>query len=133
MKATELRIGNYLCLFSKIVKVLEISNNEIKVATETKTGFIIEKTPLNSLSLDPIPLTEEWLLKLGFERIDYRLVKNIEKHKYDADYFYLGLDKVIRLQVLGKRNTSLYFPKIKYIHQLQNLYFSLTGKELTLK
>jgi len=57
----------------------------------------------------PIPLTEEWLLRFNMYRI--------------------GMNK---LHVI---NSSLYLEcayELKYVHQLQNLYFALIGKELTL-
>ncbi len=53
----------------------------------------------------PIPLTEEWLVK--FEQ-------------KDLDLFILEIEV----------NWNI---KIKYVHQLQNLYFALTGEELTIK
>lgn len=73
-----------------------------------------------------IPLTEEWLLKLGY-------VKN-ERVKYIYDFR--------PLQLMFTPNGFEYFHSqpyggnfliIKYVHQLQNLYYSLTNKELTIK
>lgn len=73
----------------------------------------------------PILITEEWLIKLGF-KIDnngycledkYSLSIAVTK---DGEYLPCWNDRVL--------DTSF---KIKYIHQLQNLYFSLVGKEPT--
>lgn len=65
----------------------------------------------------PIPLTEEWLIKFGFNRI--------------------GKDFVINGIIIHarKRGYSLRksVPDIKNVHSLQNLMFALTNKELTLK
>lgn len=69
-----------------------------------------------------IPLTEELLLKFGFE-IEIGYSHNIAK---------LGFIRI-------KFGDNFYFDytysrtKIQYVHQLQNLHFALTGEELTLK
>ncbi|WP_131828098.1 hypothetical protein [Elizabethkingia anophelis] len=71
----------------------------------------------------PIHLTEEWLVKLGFEKSDSlsNCTKTTNGYKFDfAGGEVLYLDSV-RLK------------HIKYVHQLQNLYFALTGEELTIK
>lgn len=103
MKSTELRIGNWIYY------------------TTDKTNFkATAKTILyfSDIYFKPIPLTEDWLKKFGFTRIvpSWADIKRIDK-----DDYYLIRDDV-------------YFneKKIKYVHQLQNLYFALTGKELKL-
>ena len=55
MKATELRIGN--CVYNEWGKVDEI----VKL---TRLGIFTE---CDSQKVQPIPITEEWLLKFGFE------------------------------------------------------------------
>ena len=83
----------------------------------------------------PIPLTEEWLLKLGFVKDDnfgnWHL-NHLEIYKKDLSV--IGID--------NKGNIYWYFyaaddyyswtQKLDYVNQLQNLYFALTGKELTI-
>ena len=70
--------------------------------------------------LEPIQLTEEWLLNFGYEVtfVDFR-------HFYKLKDLYLDdnfqpCDTFIRYD-------------LKYVHQLQNLYFALTQKELNYK
>ncbi len=68
--------------------------------------------------IEPIPLTEKWLLDFGFK-------------KFGKDTFYLGKVKIHHRKrgfVIAKR-----YADINYVHQLQNLYFALTKKELTIK
>ena len=71
---------------------------------------------------EPIPLTEEWLLTLGF-------VKNKERG-------YFGLDRLIVAFHDGVDQFYLcdidIFVKIETVHHLQNLYFAIRNKELTL-
>ena len=85
------------------------------------------------LSLDyinPIPLTEEWLLKFGFNRHhddysnDVIFIKNVHNNtEFEWGVYPNELGSGIQIQ-----NRKL----LKYVHQLQNLYFALTGEELTL-
>jgi len=107
LTANELRIGN-LVYYCDEVAIVDV--NSIKLVTINHKGF------------SPIPLTEEWLVKLGFEKYGNGLnaifhIKTIEfiSHPFN-DVFYM-------------RNSPCTV-HIKSIHQLQNLYFALTGKEL---
>jgi hypothetical protein len=103
MKANELRIGNYV------------------YDTLGKVNTYIVKEPHNQVK--PIPLTEEWLLKFGFERSGLYNVKD-EVYVYD-EYGLTDTGFEYRFNY-----TQI---KLKYVNQLQNLYFALTGKELTFK
>lgn len=119
MNSKELRIGN---LFieqhsEQIIKVIGITEKEI-----TFDG----KFPYKWQAL-PIKLTEEYLIKLGFEiRIE------VESQKY---YWFDGLEIVWDEldNCFTYKRSLLKFTDISNVHQLQNLYFALTYKELNLK
>lgn len=64
----------------------------------------------------PIRITELLLIKLGFNN-------NIFEHIFEIEEFYLTKEEDCFF-----KNSS----EIKYVHQLQNLYFALTGSELQL-
>jgi hypothetical protein len=127
MKASELRIGN-LVIYSNgsiLFKVISISEFGIDIENE------VEKTYIEYDEFEPIPLTEEWLLKFGFIRhhADYAndviYIKNVPDNiefEWGVYPFELGSGFVI--------NNS---QKLNYVHQLQNLYFALTGEELVVK
>lgn len=127
MKANELRIGNYIWLESKQKEYQISSGHDIEE---------IDDAPLN-FDAQPIPLTREWLLKFGFEKNNqsYQVVYTINvEDEYEQDYtskLYLGLDGQYFIGIPYElfRGKS----KIQYVHQLQNLYFALTGEELTIK
>ena len=111
MKANELRIGNLVYLWHN---ALEYSEFEANYTAIRQIHQGIE-------AYTPIPLTEEWLLKFGFEK--------------DCDIYTLGV-----YTMYSDDNNDLYFcffmygdweKKIEHVHQLQNLYFALTGEELT--
>lgn len=116
----ELRIGNYVLYRENKAEISGISLDHISARTfyrEAKTQTSVENTPLAIEYCNPILLTEKLLLKCGFE-----------KHQFgDAFIFYnplLELDAHFRLKGVD------YNIQVKYLHQLQNLYFFLTGEEL---
>jgi hypothetical protein len=74
---------------------------------------------------EPIPITEEWLIKFGFEKNSYWFK--------DDNMLRFGLiDNKLHCSIGNDENGFLY-NRINYIHQLQNLYFALTGQELEFK
>lgn len=121
MKATELRIGN---LFFE-----ESSKEIIEVIWLEKTRIIFSGMFLNNWQAKPIKLTPEWLVNFGFEKIDYHRFK-IKPSKFEWYYTYSTHDNAFRFYV---EDTIVCLNVIFYVHQLQNLYFALTGNELELK
>lgn len=112
MKANELRIGN-------LVKIGgEISQLEL-------CDFVDIYEHKTIWQYEPIELTEEWLLRFGFVANNYNY--EFELHPLTLDCEYTDKGEWITLY----ENTVLQ-SEIKYVHQLQNLYFALTGEELTL-
>lgn len=105
MKASDLRIGNMVKLMDG--SVLTVSAIDIMQFTE---------------HFKPIPLTEEWLVKFGFEGGD------IHYWHPDSDYSIEKLGGA--WEVYHSQNPSYYGTTVNYVHQLQNLYFALTGEEL---
>ena len=135
MKASELRIGNIVnvrydrdfeykpCLVDSIIKYgINYSSGEFDY-----TFYNIE----------PIKLTKEWLIKLGFKiefyggqgnsgttaTIDSKIsnVYNIDFEIYQYSESKGEWDFLL---------CSRFKTPINYVHELQNLYFSLLGKEL---
>ena len=127
MKAEELRIGNniYDSTYPKRdAKVFRINSGSEWPITYSY-GKIFEHTPLHGESLLPIPLTEEWLLKFGFFGHNNAWVLSTPGSNPTIFHFSIWYDLTY--------NTAELIPDITYVHQLQNLYFALTGEELTLK
>jgi len=145
MNANELRLGNLVIIKNnnlpevnnRISTVLGIQQREEKDFPDSDSvicfncdGSWVNYYQLNEY-IKPIPLTEEWLLKLGFDKLYYHSVYSqpnanifskrgyFIKHykRMDVEYY-----RFVREDVT-----------IKYVHQLQNLYFALTGDELEVK
>jgi hypothetical protein len=110
-----------------------IKQNELRVGVNvfhhghvwTIDGMDIETWETFAHEYEPIPLTEEWLLKFGFE--EFGLSIRVDVNRGDELCFYTQ-EKRLRYQTKGSGFTRDY--NILYVHQLQNLYFALTGQEL---
>ena len=115
MKASELRIGNW---FKEDI----LEQTFAQITAEQILDFYDD--PLDDF-YKPIPLTEEWLLKFGFDLInnEYHQSRNHELKLY----WTVNKNKMIP-EFNEKRFVTGY--DFKYVHQLQNLYFALTGQEL---
>ena len=141
MNANELRIGNYV--FSaednKTGEVLQIDSSGIIFANKNGNRWQDLK------NIQPISLTEEILLKCGFEKVKNKDKEDLreyightaQKARYaifDTDIFITKVDKRGLLwRGIECDFMVLFYHKsipIKYLHQLQNLYFALTGQEL---
>ena len=120
MKTKYLRIGNLLMLFKDTPsKVIGFANGLLYIQYNDTKYFTIE---LEYAS--PIPLTEEWILKFGFEK---------KKDYYNRYYFSIdGMDIRIDDDMFETEVGESLYKRIKYVHQLQNLYFALNDKELNL-
>jgi len=84
---------------------------------------------ITSLSLKPIKLSEEHLLKFGFKDVSSSLEKLFEKENFK---WHSSTDEVVVELDNGMNGFDLW-TNCKYVHQLQNLYFALTGTELEIK
>ena len=121
IQPSELRIGNY---------VYNVNN---VICCSINTIFAISKIVPPTMVYSPIPLTEEWLVKFGLTR---------GVNDADRNVFYSTSSHKIQFSVLISGRFGLYvhgtfivIPELllESAHQLQNLYFALTGKELTIK
>lgn len=148
MEVNELRIGNWIfCNKSYINKPVRVTGINIVDRRDNQTGIYEQFIYLNEHDLlkndefnekwidykqgvlnlndvSPIPLTEEWLVKFGFElQIGNHILENHWGH------LIRWHDSIIITDDISNHSKGLTV-KIEYVHQLQNLYFALTGEEL---
>lgn len=133
MKKEELRIGNwYLSVKFGVPVRCELSDlYELCV----RSDGAYNDPPIGEM-FEAIPLTREWLEKFGFWRNNNRsrswyLPESVLiKMGWTTHRFYInfttGDDFLVRMGY--KKSLGLCF--VKYVHQLQTIYFALTGEEL---
>lgn len=130
VKANEIRRGNIFGWKDKIIVVgcVDMMDNilimkALPESTVRELGMIIRQG-LNINQLLSIPLTPKILIEwCGFEKgvnSDFRLI----------DWFDLDIDENGFSFSCAGIGIGM---GIKYLHQLQNLYFALIGKELELQ
>lgn len=105
MKASELRIGNFINSPNGqiIVSGIETDFDDLTGGENSVNDFPLSK-------LQPIPITEEWLEKLGFKQYGMNEFEHIDNGLYiECSY------------------------DLRYVHQLQNIFFALTNTELIIR
>lgn len=138
MNLQELRLGNFVCYELGS----DTSHTIIAIhPTAVDTGY---RKLLSYYQVFPIPLTEEWIARFGFILIEE---SNHKFHKLNVarldnvyalpgdDFGEFGRERVLIVldpSTLDIRCFQLNGVLIEYVHQLQNLYFALTGDELKL-
>ena len=123
MDVRELRIGNWV--------IFNVDGTEIQ--------YYLEYPHIGTLDqLSPIPLTEEWLERFGFEKsawldsVEY--LKEVNSF-FIKCFFHEGRRKP-EYALFGNGGDD-YEGEMRlgddqmYVHKLQNLYYALTGEELT--
>jgi hypothetical protein len=149
INARELRIGNLVMVKEKVIsstmrKVIEghvVSSFDIDQIVKVHTiSDLLNEQHADNISGDiwgieyencnGIPLTEEWLIKFGFIKIsEISFHMPINEHKYFTMVYSKNAKKYTFPYTHGI-DTLISF---EYVHQLQNLYFALTGTELEIK
>ncbi len=131
IQPNELRLGNL---------IIDEHGREVTVTSITAglSGGVInndhDTVTTNSNEYSPITITQQWLLNLGF----YESYK--DTYEISIGHLILlrimihdkGWWKIIEHNSSGNR-TGINLGDIYFIHQVQNLYHSLTSEELTLK
>lgn len=129
MKANEFRIGNFVIVKGKQDILTGIAENDY---ISKLHGHGLEDD-----DIEVITLTDDWLDKFGFEKNSGEIWCDLHSEFEHCSIF-------------SKKNLDLYYDydsnnwrdrtlnddfglEFKYVHQLQNTYFALTGEELKTK
>lgn len=148
MEAKELRIGNYVnVIYNDLLgEVFNITRTTVRVFVDNE----LEDLKPSLEEIEPIQLTEEWLIRLGFYKktkeayingFQYLLQvdgnhDDIEIEGVDRDGTWfdgIGTMKEGELVVNTLCKGNYVCNAVRHVHQLQNLYYALTNTELTLK
>lgn len=149
VKVNELRIGNlvinpgidydqgenkYHDPDGDVVCAVEAFSKEYIELKEVVSGVFLEEKHIDQCL--PIPLSPEWLERCGFkikhetseeEPLTYSILKMDLDIAREEEGYYL------RYECQDSYYDSNIGTPILYLHQLQNLYFALTGEELNVK
>jgi len=123
MEVNEVRVGNKVDLYGSIATICE---------SDYSTGLAI-------IEGKPILLTKEWLVDFGFSVDRYESVYKYKKIEWLSIYkngFFLqkpAEDNYWSTFLATDTDTAEKVGYIKYVHELQNLYFALMDIELKLK
>jgi hypothetical protein len=138
MKANELRIGNLVNYkyYNPNPNNTEWLFTAVEIVGINQSTFIFKhlnsKAKYKIEELHPIPLTEEWLLKMGFKNDGICI--GIYEKKIDNLIISIVIEESNLLDILLFNTNitcvTLDKTKFKYVNQLQNLYFALTNQEL---
>jgi len=144
IKANELRIGNKFHGAGMDQTVFEIHDNtdrgRIKQEGYEQLIMCVEnKNQYKPVEISPISLNHEWMLKLGFEAIkNESYINGIEyclKVDKEGDTQFNGIgthekngDLVVNVLCRGNYVCNT----LDYVHQIQNLYFTLKREELNI-
>lgn len=137
MEALELRIGNLIELkhTNNPLKIAEILKDSVSIAPQRESPW--QQIPFEYVV--PIPLTEEWLMKFSFNKQYFPNPFEDEEPKLNKDgtRYYHWVHGLFNMEI--QSNGEIWFEvynhyiHVKYVHQLQNLYFALSEQELKLK
>lgn len=133
MKPQELRPGNFLGI--------DLKETPENFHTVTEVGHTVQAVDcLYSLEeieerrcqkeyfdigdMEPIPMSKEWLTKLGFTE------SAKGNWKFPNGWGYVSFQNDVWYVFMGSTSVSKTY---KFVHELQNLYFAMTGEELIIK
>jgi hypothetical protein len=136
IQVNELMIGNILIdngfeaisdstdIMDSVVSITSIwDSGKLDYYIGRKVGEIYENESIKEFS--PIPLTEDWLVRFGFI---------FSNNQTQAKKYYNESGNIFGLNFVdGVYEFTWGATPIRFVHQLQNLYFALTGEELQLK
>jgi len=136
MKINEIRVGNWFNsikwnkpVYCELVDLYELC---------AMSDGAYNDPPIDCM-FEPLPLTEEWLLKFGFEYCQFTIPDEDgvlrDKKESNKDYFKHPKlsEKISYYLPYHHLNYYIGSVEIRYVHQLQNFCFAICGKELEIK
>lgn len=116
----DLRVGNWVIASDVIRRITSVS--------ETKVTFEGVKNAVKQEDIQPVPLTEELLKKTGFRQL--KETDLFEKMPLEGFTYKLHAQRIMIFHPGDNTLCHWLNTRIIYLHQLQNLYYCLTGREI---
>lgn len=122
IEAQQLRIGNWVLHKGHEVQVEDICNGD--------DMHCFRSGPMSAFgSCNSIPLSSDVLERCGFEKgCLAKMINDDWFIHWTDDCLWIQVEVYVKYEKSVCERTAL--THIKYLHQLQNLYYSLTGEEL---
>jgi hypothetical protein len=122
MEAKNLRIGNYIESNGEIHEVFELDWD----ADRCRVNYIGDN------NYNPLAISKERLIKYGFEKDDDNMLFIEIPNQVDGKLIFY-FSEALGVVYLYDEENDVDINSYKYEHELQNLFFALSGKELELK
>ncbi len=127
VKADDLRLGNYIISNREVLEVDYINGNNYIGFTKYPFGEPVE-------SCVPIDLNKEWLEKFGF--VNYEAIgswticlkDDMYEVKFENGSFWFTFATITR----DDNWKQMPDRKLEYVHELQNIFYSVTRRNLKL-
>ena len=116
----DLRVGNWVIASDVIRRITSVS--------ETKATLEGLKSAVKQEDIHPVPLTEELLKKSGFRQL--KETDLFEKIPLEGFTYKLHAQRIMVFHPGDNTLCHWLNTRIIYLHQLQNLYYCLTGREV---
>lgn len=133
IQANELRLGNIIDADGEITRVKNIYHDSVDIKTDRSINPPSIRCVLYKY-IKPIPITVEFFIKNGFKKElcgdYYRLGDIVFWFAFSYKGINLKNKKYFAILMSGMNEVS---KPIYYVHNIQNIYFALTGEELTKK
>lgn len=125
MQSNEVRLGNYV--YNTKGKVDKVSIEALLYLQKYGGKTICQ--------VKPIPLTEEWLKRFGFQHIgDNDYVKPINSERVIQIVYQSDIGSLVYFNDVDEYGHfdryTLLRRDVKHVHSFQNVIFALTGEEL---
>lgn len=133
MNKQHLQIGNLVSLNGQAVQVRTVTSKKVGVLTSNEHTQLCY---VHLREIEPIPITEEWLIKNGFEKFFDDICESYHYYSKEIDGNYIDIrmnssnisnDHVV-CHVDNSDRCSIGCADIQYVHQLQNFLSVLNIK-----
>lgn len=116
----DLRTGNWIIASDVIHKIVAVAENKVK--------FADQKGSFNPEDLQPIPLTPEILEKAGLKQRGKSSL--YDKVPEEGFTYHIYWHRIMLFHAPDNTLSHWLNTRIVFLHQLQNLYYYLTGREI---
>ena len=135
--ASQLRAGNFH--HSEPISIPKQGICSVLVDDEAFTAitaygiYLVDK---GDIAFVPIPLSDEWIKLFGGKKLEYTNRDGYYQWEIAKDGLEIGIDcedGSVQLEFGGEFPCYKISFIVKYVHELQNLYYFLTGTELQMR